>query len=161
MTHMSCDWHAIGVWAGDNGRPRGPRSDGRPGFETEGRQKLRVMIVEDELFVAMHLESLLEDLGYEVTGIVSNGETAISEFRLQRPEIVLMDMNLGGGIDGLIAAQQIRAVNEVCVIFVTAYSDRQTLARIEAVLPGACVLSKPVTPGILQMALEAQPQGPH
>ena len=161
MSNMRCDWHAIDIWVGESSRVRGSRSGDRPDSEAEGRQRLRVLIVEDELFVAMHLESLLEDLGYEVTGIVADGERAIREFQLHCPEIVLMDVNLGAGIDGVDTARQMSSANEVSVIFVTAYSDRHTLARIEAVLPGACVLSKPVTPRILQTALEAQVRGRH
>lgn len=89
---------------------------------------------------------MLEEIGYDVTGIVSNAESALEEFRSHRPDIVLMDINLGAGIDGVKAAQQLVARDDVQIIFVSAYSDGTTRARVEAVLPGSRVLSKPVTP---------------
>ncbi len=113
------------------------------------------MIVEDELFVAMHLESVLEEIGYEVTGIVSSGESALEEFSLQKPDFVLMDINLGVGINGIAAAQQIRSAGDVEIIFVSAYSDAATRTRVEAALPGSRILSKPVTPSGLKSAIEA------
>ena len=118
--------------------------------------KLRVMIVEDELFVAMHLESVLEELGHEVTAVLSTGERALDEFPRLQPDIILMDINLGGGIDGITAAQQIRLAGDVQIVFVSAYSDAGTRARVEAALPGSKLLSKPVTPGILMSAIQEE-----
>jgi CheY-like chemotaxis protein len=142
---------------------RAPRQPGNSPQDDEAaaRQKLRVMIVEDELFVAMHLEAVLEEIGYDVTGIAPNGESALEEFRSHRPDIVLMDINLGSGIDGVTAAQQLVARDDVQIIFVSAYSDGPTRARVEAALPGSRVLSKPVTPDSLKRAIDAQTQRPH
>ena len=144
----------------EGGAPRRPGNSPRDD-EAPARQKLRVMIVEDELFVAMHLEAVLEEIGYDVTGIASNGESALKEFSSHRPDIVLMDINLGAGMDGVTAAQQLRGYGDVQIIFVSAYNDGATKARIEAALPGSCVLSKPVTPGSLKRAIDAQAQRRH
>jgi CheY-like chemotaxis protein len=116
--------------------------------------KLRVLIVEDELFVALHLESVLEEVGYEVSGILSTGESAVEQCELLRPDIVVMDINLGKGMDGITAAQQIRRAGHVQIVFVSAYSDAGTRARIESALPGSKLLSKPVTPGVLKSAIQ-------
>ena len=142
-------------------RGQRPPSDGSFDQLATGQQKLRVMIVEDELFVAMHLESVLEEIGYEVTGILSTGERAVAEFGVLRPDVVLMDINLGAGIDGIEAAERIRAAGAAHIIFVSAYSDLATRARIEAALPGSRILSKPVTPAGLKGAIEAQTHQRH
>jgi CheY-like chemotaxis protein len=118
-------------------------------------QKLRVMIVEDELFVAMHLESVLEEIGFQIAAILSTGESAVKQFPLLRPDVVLMDINLGKGIDGITAAQQIRAAGDAQIVFVSAYNDTGTRARVEAAIPGSLLLSKPVTPDRLKSAIHA------
>ncbi|MBA3518289.1 MAG: response regulator [Rhizobiales bacterium] len=142
------------LFGSEGHRPRPPLNDPSDDGATDQR-RLRVMIVEDELFVAMHLESVLEEIGYEVTGIVSSGESALEEFSLQKPDFVLMDINLGVGINGIAAAQQIRSTGDVEIIFVSAYSDAATRTRVEAALPGSRILSKPVTPSGLKSAIEA------
>ncbi len=117
-------------------------------------QKLRVLIVEDELFVAMHLESVLEEIGYEISAVLPTGESALDEFARLQPDIVLMDINLGRGIDGITAAQRIRATSDVQIIFVSAYSDAATRNRVETTVPGSPLLSKPVSPDSLRNAVE-------
>jgi len=79
--------------------PAGRWPGGEPGFDNSAHgQKLRVLIVEDELFVAMHLESVLEEIGFQIAAILSTGESAVKQFPLLRPDVVLMDINLGKGI---------------------------------------------------------------
>ena len=121
--------------------------------EANARRKLRVMVVEDELFVAIHLEALLEDLGYEVTGLVSNGESAVREYSRQHPDLILMDINLGKGMDGVTAAQKICKSGDPTVVFVSAYSDNSIQARIAAAFPAGRLISKPVTPVSLKEAI--------
>lgn len=117
-------------------------------------QALRVVVVEDELFVALHLEAVLEDLGHSVVAIVSTGETALDEVDFHAPDLVFMDVNLGAGIDGVEAARRIVKLRELPVIFVSAYGDEATRARIEAAAPGAQLIAKPVTPAALRRALD-------
>ncbi|HEY0438660.1 MAG TPA: response regulator, partial [Xanthobacteraceae bacterium] len=69
-------------------------------------------------------------------------------------DLVLMDINLKGNIDGIEAARRIRELVDTYVIFITAYSDPATLARIQETVPGAPVLSKPVAPGRLGAAIK-------
>ena len=126
---------------------------GEPKARGEG-QALRVVLVEDELFVALHLEAVLEDLGHSVAAIVSTGEAALDEVDFHAPDLVFMDVNLGSGIDGVEAARRIVKLRELPVIFVSAYGDEATRARIEAAAPGAQLIAKPVTPAALRRALE-------
>ncbi|HEX2215777.1 MAG TPA: response regulator [Xanthobacteraceae bacterium] len=111
-------------------------------------------MVEDEIFVAWHLETVLRDLDFDVCGLVPQGETAAEDAERLDADVVLMDVNLKGAMDGIEAARRIRATSEAAIIFVTAYSDRATLERIEQAVPGAPVLAKPVSPHRLRLAIE-------
>ena len=115
----------------------------------------RILIVEDELFVAWHLESILQDLQFEICGMVGEGELAIEKAKELNVNIVLMDINLGGQMDGIDAAANIKREQQASIIFVTAYTDENTRRRINAVLPGAPLLAKPVSPDELRRAIEA------
>lgn len=117
------------------------------------QRKPRVLVVEDEIFVAWHLEAILRDLNYAVCGMVPDGESAVRKAEESAADVILMDINLKGDIDGVEAAHRIRQTSDAPIIFITAYSDATTLARIEQKLPGAIVLSKPVAPARLQKAI--------
>jgi CheY-like chemotaxis protein len=140
-----------------NREPLGPGSKKRPKKQDSAsaeQQKPRILVVEDEIFVAWHLESVLSDLDYRVCGLVPDGEDAVAKVHQLEADLVLMDINLKGNIDGIEAARRIREVVDACVIFITAYSDPATLARIQETVPGAPVLSKPVAPGRLRAAIK-------
>ena len=114
---------------------------------------LRVLIVEDEIFVAWHLESLVHDLDYSVCGMLPDGEGAVAKAEALGADVILMDINLKGQIDGVEAARRIRETFDAPIIFITAYSDPKTLGRIQNAVPGATVLAKPVAVGRLRMAI--------
>lgn len=116
-------------------------------------QANRVLIVEDELFVAWHLESLVHDLNFEVCALVPDGEQAIEQASDLDADLILMDISLGGRIDGVEAARRIRSERATAIIFITAYSDAATLARIKQEVPGAPVLAKPVSLERLRSAI--------
>lgn len=113
----------------------------------------RVLIVEDEIFVAWHLEGLVRDLDYSVCGMVPDGEGAVSKAEALGADVILMDINLKGDIDGVEAARRIRETFDAPIIFITAYSDPKTLGRIEKTVPGATVLAKPVAAARLRTAI--------
>lgn len=91
--------------------------------------KGRILIVEDERLVAEDLRDSLVHAGYEVAAIVASGEAAITRAAELQPDLVLMDINLGGEIDGISAAKQIRTRQSTPVIYLTAFSNDRTLAR--------------------------------
>ena len=95
----------------------------------------RLLIVEDERVVALDIKNILKNLGYEVTGTVSSGEDALKKVEKDRPDLVLMDIKLDGDIDGINAAQKIRSLYEVPVVFLTAYADNKTLDRAKQTFP--------------------------
>lgn len=89
----------------------------------------RTLIVEDEFAVAMELEDHLDALGYRVVDHVMTGRDAVECAADAAPDLVLMDVHLDGPMDGVEAARQIRAAQSVPIVFVTAYSDDDTLQR--------------------------------
>jgi CheY-like chemotaxis protein len=120
-----------------------------------------VLIVEDELFVAWHISDLIEDMGYVVAAISASGEDAVTKARALRPDFVLMDINLGGGIDGIEAAKAIAASSDTPIIFVTAYSDGPTLTRVREAMPNnAFLVHKPVSAPALRKAMAAAAKPP-
>ena len=66
------------------------------------------MIVEDERIVAMDIKSSLESLGYTVSAIASSGEAALKKVVESQPDLVLMDINLKGDMDGVQTAEKIQ-----------------------------------------------------
>ncbi|GGY23074.1 putative bifunctional diguanylate cyclase/phosphodiesterase [Paludibacterium paludis] len=99
-------------------------------------QHTRIMIVEDELIVALDLKHNLENLGYKVGALCARAEDAIAKAREIRPDLVLMDINLGEGMmDGTDAAREIRRENNIPIIFLTAYSEEGVLRRAEDSMP--------------------------
>lgn len=136
-----------------------PESGPQPGAFPSGAEPAlsdgpRVMVVEDELLVAWHMESMLEDLGVDHALSTASGEAAIELAKDFRPDVVLMDVNLGSGIDGIETARRLRLESRgLRVVFVTAYTDAATLARMQAAAPGSAVLSKPASAAHLEPLL--------
>jgi len=106
-------------------------------------RKIKILIAEDEVLIAQCLQMELEMSGYEVCGFVATGEEAILKTRDTKPDIVLMDINLSGEMDGIEAAQKIIAENKIPLIFMTGYNEPNFLKRAEKVNPVG-YLEKPV-----------------
>ncbi|MEA2979308.1 MAG: hypothetical protein QOF91_1917 [Alphaproteobacteria bacterium] len=116
-------------------------------------QGRRVLIVEDELLVAWHLESLAREQDLEVCGLVPDGDGAIEQAVDLDVDLILMDIRLAGRMDGIEAARRIREQRATPIIFITAHGDPATRARIEQALPGTPVLAKPITAERLKEAI--------
>jgi DNA-binding NarL/FixJ family response regulator len=128
-------------------RPAGAK--GRLESEAPDQYQPRIVIVDDEFLVAWHLQALLHDLDFEVCEIAGDAESAFNCVISQEADLVLMDLNLGDGADGLETLRRIREHRNVAVIFITAYADDANLRRIRQLAPDAPILSKPVSPEIL------------
>ena len=89
----------------------------------------RIMLVEDEMIVAMDVEQRLELLGYEVVGHVTSGVEAVRCAKKMVPDLILMDIKIQGDIDGIQTAAKIKESLDIPVIYVTAFADDPTLAR--------------------------------
>jgi DNA-binding NarL/FixJ family response regulator len=90
----------------------------------------RVLVVEDEQIVAMDLELRLGALGFDVVGSVVSAEAAIHAVQALRPDVVLMDIRLGGAMDGVTAAEEIYVCERTPVVIITAYGERTTVERV-------------------------------
>ncbi|WP_172961808.1 sensor histidine kinase [Desulfovibrio ferrophilus] len=95
----------------------------------------RILVAEDEAIIGKEIELTLKDLGYDVLGVVPTGEEAIERALSEQPDLVLMDIMLAGDIDGTEAAAQIRRQSHIPIIFSTAYTDDETLARVKPTAP--------------------------
>lgn len=104
-------------------------SSPKPDENGSSVRKSRILIVEDERLVAEDLRDTLTQVGYSVTGIVASGEKAVERVPEAAPDLVLMDINLGGDMDGIAAAEIIRSRFGTPVVYLTAFSNDRTLAR--------------------------------
>ncbi|MDP2991277.1 MAG: response regulator, partial [Kiritimatiellota bacterium] len=86
-------------------------------------------IVEDESIVAKDIQNSLTGMGYTVAGVVALGEEAVERAGELKPDLILMDVMLKGAMDGIEAAERIRREHSVPVIYLTAYTDDDTLRR--------------------------------
>ena len=92
--------------------------------------RARILIVEDETLIALELEEMLAELGYEVAGTAGSHAQAMALCaQAPHPDLALMDINIRGDIDGIETARLIRDRFAIPSVFLTAYSDPSTLAR--------------------------------
>ena len=104
----------------------------------------RALIVEDEYLFAMSLTVDMQALGFDTCDVAATAQDAFLQAMEDSPDIVLMDVNLEGGREGIEAARLLREVFDVPVVFVTAYTDPDTVERIHQQVPDAPVIAKPL-----------------
>jgi len=112
-----------------------------------------ILIVEDELIIAANLSLQLTHLGYEVIGIIPRAEEVLFQISKQIPDIILMDINLKGDLDGIELVHLIQKENKIPIIYLTANSDEAHFNRAKETHPYAFV-SKPYKKLDLQHAIE-------
>jgi len=105
--------------------------------------KIKVLVVEDEVIVARYLCMELEIKGFDVCGFVVSGEEAVEMAKEKNPQLILMDINLAGEIDGILAAEKIWEYNKIPIIFMTGYPLQEIKPRGKNLKP-ARHLNKPV-----------------
>ena len=112
-----------------------------------------ILVIEDEALVARDIQSRLRQLGHRVLGLAHSPRQALELAAETRPDLLLCDIHLKDDIDGIEVARQITEKLEIPVIFLTAYSDRDTVARAKSIAPYGYVL-KPIETPDLQIAIE-------
>jgi DNA-binding NarL/FixJ family response regulator len=122
--------------------PRRLERDGRP---------LSVLIVDDEPLVGMVLSDIVEEHGGRVVGPAESPKRAFALAAEHRPDVIVMDLRLKGGQDGVHAADTIKSVHGTPVVFCSGYDDPEAAARISAL--GSELLPKPVQPEALCAAI--------
>jgi CheY-like chemotaxis protein len=114
---------------------------------------LRLLIVEDELLIAMDLELQLAELGHEVVAIAADPDQALAAAKAYGPELVLMDLRLARGTSGFDAARRLRQELNLRCVFVSASLDVATVAALGALEPVGFV-AKPVLSATLRRVLD-------
>jgi len=107
-------------------------------------RKTKILIVEDELIFAHEMELWLKDAGYEIVGITSQGSKALDWAVSFKPDIVIMDVQLKGRIDGIQAALQMKEKIDINVIFLTGNPDLHNTLKQTSLKP-VSIITKPVS----------------
>jgi PAS domain S-box-containing protein len=103
-------------------------------------KKVKILVVEDEILTAENIRIVLESSGYGVLPLLATGEEAVQSVRETLPDLVLMDIKLEGEMDGIEASRRVRELADVPIIYLTAYSDEQTLERAKESEPFGYIL---------------------
>jgi PAS domain S-box-containing protein len=112
-------------------------------YQVRTMRKTRILIVEDETIIALDVQGILGGLGYEIAGIAATGEEAVEKAVSLKPDIILMDILLAGRMDGIEAAREIRKIDNIPIIYLTANADKSTVDRARDTQPYA-YLNKPI-----------------
>ncbi len=106
------------------------------------KETIRVLIVEDQLLVAQGIAGILQKHGIETTGICERGEDVLHAVQKSAPDLILMDIELAGKVDGITAARMLGKQFDIPVIYLSEHVDHKTVDRAKATTP-ANYLAKP------------------
>ncbi|MEO8416885.1 MAG: response regulator [Ginsengibacter sp.] len=112
-----------------------------------------ILIVEDEPLIAEDIAEVLRRNDFAVSAIVYSKEDALHELKYNTPDVAILDINLGGNMEGIDIAQTIANEYDMPFIFLTSYSDKGTLTHAKLTEPAGYIV-KPFTEGGLYSALE-------
>ena len=115
--------------------------------------KARIMVVEDEAVISMEIQDRLARMGHSVCGTAASGDEAVSVATANHPDLILMDVQLRGDVDGVETARKIRSRIEVPVIYLTAFADDRTVERARETEPYGYLI-KPFSEKELFAAIE-------
>jgi len=113
----------------------------------------KILIVEDNYLTVEYYKALMEEFGYEVCGAADNARQAVNMTRQHAPSAILMDMRLAGKLDGVDAAKEIHASDDVPIVFITGSNEPETIERIHTDNPSE-ILIKPILPRELKDVLD-------
>lgn len=116
-------------------------------------EKIRIIIIEDEFVIAEDIRATLEQFGYEVLDIISNGESALREILGRKPDMVLADIQLAGPMSGIEVVAEAQKSFRFPFIYITANSDVATYEKARSTHPHA-FLVKPFTAANLLIAVD-------
>lgn len=116
-------------------------------------EKFKILIVEDEMLIGANISLQLNELGYEVTGIVPRGEEALQHIEKTTPDIMLLDINLKGNLDGIQTAIEMQKTHNIPIIYLTANTDEAHFNRAKETKPFGFI-SKPFKKLDLQRTIE-------
>ena len=138
----------------------GPKKPAGAAPESQGSGRIskslfptKVLIVEDEALVALDISNFLGDAGYEVVGLVATEHEAVRKACDLQPDLIIMDVKLKGGGDGFRASRRINTRQNIPILYITAYKNRETLERLDA-QSSSDILFKPFARDLLLEAVE-------
>lgn len=116
-------------------------------------EAIKVLIVEDKALIAEGIAALLKRHDIDIAGICDTGEDAIEAVRKAPPDLILMDIELAGAVDGISAARMIQEIQPIPVIYLTDHTDPQTFDRAKKTMP-AQYIGKPFNDADLVRAID-------
>lgn len=114
---------------------------------------IRILVAEDNPIHASKMEMLLDEMGYELIGIYPTEEDVLRLFKATQPDILILDIELSQGSDGVTIASKINEIKPTPIIFATSFEDKETMVRALKTDPYAYLI-KPVEKPSLQAAIE-------
>jgi DNA-binding NarL/FixJ family response regulator len=131
-----------------------------PNEEISSLPKASIMVVEDEWVIGRDLQEQLLSMGFEVADPIANGEEALGQAARQRPDLILIDIGLADGTDGLVLAERIRrAVNPPQVVMLTGRADSEAMVRACAAGAAGYVVKPFQRPQLLSAVLVGLARG--
>jgi DNA-binding NarL/FixJ family response regulator len=98
-------------------------------------ESISVLIVEDEIIIAMEIETELKGGGFNVVGTAISSESVVDSAAIHRPDVILMDIHIRDGKDGITLSDEIFAFYRPVIIFISAYDDGETRRKIRSIQP--------------------------
>jgi len=117
------------------------------------KEKAKILIIEDEPIISSDLEMTLEDLGYQVVGIEDNAEEALAFLASNVVDLILLDINLEGDVDGVMLAEDINKLYDAPYVYLTSNADKLTINRVKRTNPAGFIV-KPFTEQDLSSNIE-------
>lgn len=114
---------------------------------------IKVLIVEDEPLIAKNIGMYLNNHDFEVAGIAYDSEEAIQQLKRQQPDFAILDINLESEKDGIEIAQYINQHNFIPFVYLTSYSDKETIERAKKTNPAGFIV-KPFNEKTLYATIE-------
>lgn len=109
-------------------------------FDIDKPSREKILIVEDERMVALDIAKSLKKAGYDIIGSVSTGNSAVQKVKEFNPDLILMDIRIKGEYDGIEAAKKILTDNDIPIVYLTAYTDDNTIERAKSTAPYGYIL---------------------
>lgn len=117
------------------------------------KDQLSILIVEDQALIAEDMRSCLEEFGYDVAAVCHSGEEALIFCKNKQTDLILMDIDLAGMLDGIETVSILKKFHQIPIIYLTNFDDKETLERAKITNP-ANYLLKPFQPHALRVSIE-------
>ncbi len=116
------------------------------------KNRIKILIVEDEAIFAMSIKRVLTNSGYHVFKPVSTGEEAVQKAKQEKPDLVILDVLLKGEMDGFEVANHLRSMDDIPIIFMSGLQEDELLHKLNT-LGSPILLVKPFDPDDLKSAI--------